>query len=428
MGTLLTTYAGSLEISPENLDYHYLIFQVLGKTIFISEMSTIVYFMAVSVLFVLGIIIYSMIFRYRLIVRWRLFMRRSWIILIFYGMLVFSLAGASLLFRLLVPHAALPFQALAGAAITQLVLGIALFSVCSPLLNLFKVNQRAIFYGNAAVILVTLGILLAALMDITFISIFIWALIFVLLAAIVRSPPLILVCAAFSSLHALNALWTIYRSQSPRLADLILSGSIMMILYMAIVVMPFFILIKRAEAMGSIYPIPWKKVMIPRLVFLGIALGAVIGCSVILPGAAGPGPVRRTIEGAQGDELLGLQVADQILLERRILNITLKTPENPVRFELYLESAGETAPGIPMIYAAPMPFRYVEDETNPGRDAVEFVLGDNPANPFNTEILLPVDFSGYLRVQAVFMEDYDDVLKIIRRVPVGAAGGGTSSP
>jgi hypothetical protein len=266
-------------------------------------------------------------------------------------------------------------------------------------------------------------------MDITFISIFIWALIFVLLAAIIRSPPLVLLCAAFSSFHAMNALWTIYRSQSPRLVNIILSGSVIMILYMAIVVMPFFILIKRAGALeGTIYPIPWKKMMIPRLIFLGIALSALIGCSFILPNFAGPEPVRRTIDGARGEELLELQVADQVLLERRILNITLKAPENPVRFELYLESASETAPGIPMIYAAPMPFRYVDDETNPGREAVEFVLGDNPGNPFNTEILLPVDFSGYLRVQAVFMEDYDNVLKIIRRVPVGTTGGGTSSP
>jgi hypothetical protein len=81
-----------------------------------------------------------------------------------------------------------------------------------------------------------------------------------------------------------------------------------------------------------------------------------------------------------------------------------------------------------MIYAAPMPFRYVEDESNPGRDAVEFVLGENPGNPFNTEILLPVDFSGYLRGQMVYMEDYNNVLKIVRRIPVGIAGGGTSSP
>jgi hypothetical protein len=326
----------------------------------------------------------------------------------------------------------LPFRALSGAVAVQITLGVALFSACSPLLNLFKVNQRTIFYGNAAVILVALGILLAALMDITFIPIFIWALFFVLLAAIVRSPPLILLCAAFSSFHALNALWTIYRSRSPRLPDLILSGNLMMILYMAVVVMPFFILIKRAEAMGNIDPIPWKKMMIPRLVFLGAALIAVIGCSVVLPNAAGSRPEWRVIDGARGEELLEIQVADQVLLERRILEISLKAPEDPARFEIYLESSDKTAPGIPMIYAAPMPFRYVEDSEpqvhgDSGREAVEFVLGDNPGNPFNTEILLPVNFSGYLRAQAVYAEDHDTVLKIIKRVPVGAAGG-TSSP
>jgi hypothetical protein len=113
-----------------------------------------------------------------------------------------------------------------------------------------------------------------------------------------------------------------------------------------------------------------------------------------------------------------------------------------------------------MIYAAPMPFRFIADENNPGGDAVEFLLGDYPGNPFNTEILLPVDFSGYLRIQAVYAEwdgsidteplpagpakrprspaaseesEYDYVLKIIKRIPVGTGGigtanGGTSSP
>jgi hypothetical protein len=152
-------------------------------------------------------------------------------------------------------------------------------------------------------------------------------------------------------------------------------------------------------------------------------------------------------------------VTSQVLLERRILDITLKAPGTPVRFELYLEGADGTSaeasapvpgaglsPAIPMIYAAPMPFRFIADENNPGRDAVEFLLGEYPGNPFNTEILLPVDFSGYLRIQAVYAEwdgtidteplpaspakqpppEYDYALKIIRRIPVGT--GGTSSP
>jgi hypothetical protein len=100
-----------------------------------------------------------------------------------------------------------------------------------------------------------------------------------------------------------------------------------------------------------------------------------------------------------------MTVRDHILLERRTLGITLETRGTPLRFNLYLDAGDE----VPLIYAAPMPFRYLGN-------TVEFILGEGPPNPFTTEIVLPNDFTGILRAEAL----YSERLKIIRRYPIGS--------
>jgi hypothetical protein len=113
-----------------------------------------------------------------------------------------------------------------------------------------------------------------------------------------------------------------------------------------------------------------------------------------------------------------MNVGERTLLERRTLNITLSAPGNPLRFNLYLDGA----PGneMPVIYSAPMPFRYLEDGSSPNRFSIEFILGEGPPNPFATEIVLPIDFAGFLRAEAVYVEEKENrQLRIIRRRPVG---------
>jgi hypothetical protein len=114
-----------------------------------------------------------------------------------------------------------------------------------------------------------------------------------------------------------------------------------------------------------------------------------------------------------------MEVRDRILLERRTLDITLDAPGSPLRFNLYLDDAQDSGGEIPVIYAAPMPFRYIEDDTSLNRHSIEFILGEGPPNPFTTEIVLPIDFSGFLRAEALYAEG-DYRLMIIRRYPIGS--------
>ena len=186
----LLDYAASLP-SPgtESPDYHYLIFQPplnAAWTFFVPEYTTVLIFLVFAALFFLLALVYSVVFRLHLVLQWRVFLNRSWILLMLYILLVLSLMGAALVFRLLTRGAgdsAAGDWFVYGTTAAELLFGVALFTFLSPVVNLVYVPRRASFYGSSAVILLGLGILLAAFFDITFIPIFIGAFIFTFLGA-----------------------------------------------------------------------------------------------------------------------------------------------------------------------------------------------------------------------------------------------------
>jgi hypothetical protein len=461
LGNMLADYAASLDLNRENYDYHYLIFQLFHRTFFVSEYVTVILFLAVSALFIFGILIYSVVFRFRMVMQWKVFLKRSWVLILFYLLLVLSFEGAALTVRILtggrifLGNGGLTggspggiFSSLVyGAAGIQLLLGTAFFYLISPALELIHVPRREEFYGNASVILGALAMFLAALLDITFMPLFMWAFIFIFLAACVRRPLVVLICGLLTLQQAAAALWTLSRTGNTRLGVLILSGNTQVILYTALISLPFFIILKRSVIITRRRKTPrtWFQRMFPRFIFLGAA-GAALGVALfLLIPTPGPVPVRKTITDIpQGSameipgngEYLRMEVQDRVLLERRSLGITLEAPGTPLRFDLYLDNAPllrAEAQEIPVIYAAPMPFRSIEDANSPNRNSIEFILGEGPPNPFTTEIVLPLDFSGFLRAEAVYatwdektppqtaLEPGENgLLRIIHRVPVGS--------
>jgi hypothetical protein len=228
-------------------------------------------------------------------------------------------------------------------------------------------------------------------------------------------------------LHAL------VRTGSRELGFLIFSGDTVFILYIALVSLPFFITLKRGALLfarrsgeqispGELLrqltnPGSLVKRLAPRLaLFVSVtALGT--GLCFMARSPEAPAAQRTLAEESEGGELLDLEALDRVFLERRILNITLRAPGNPLRFNLFLE--GLPGGEAPLIYSAPMPFRYLEEPDSPDRSSVEFVLGEGPPNPFVTEIVLPKDFAGLLRAEAVYVEG-GSRRRIIRRHPVGA--------
>jgi hypothetical protein len=68
-----------------------------------------------------------------------------------------------------------------------------------------------------------------------------------------------------------------------------------------------------------------------------------------------------------------------------VVNLSLESPANPLRFDLFLMSDDKATP---MVYSSPVPVERRED------NSLMFVLGENPPNPLNLEIVLRKDFQG----------------------------------
>ncbi|GHV76855.1 hypothetical protein AGMMS49942_16760 [Spirochaetia bacterium] len=417
LATMLLDYAASLNPDVENPDYHYLIFQFAGRTFFVPEYTTVVFFLAVAALFFLGVLVYSVVFRLRLLTQWRIFLKRSWIVFLFYALLILSLKGAAVIGNIgTVDPGSGTAGLFYGVAAARLLFGIAIFTLLSPVVDLVYIPWQANFYGSASVILGALEMLLAAVFDITFIPIFVWAFIFIFLAACVRKPLLVWLCCFLTVLLGLSSLRTLIQTGHRQLAILILSNNTPLIFYIALMALPLFFILKRGTLLLKAYAantsgrrmreLTKRKVaelLIPRFLFLAAAAVLLwVSGSSLRRDPPVMQPEMRIIDDTEGD-YLKMTVRDRILLERRILLINMEAAESPLRFNLYLESGGET----PLIYAAPMPFRYLGN-------TVEFILGEGPPNPFTTEIVLPNDFAGFLRAEAVYEEQ-----AIIRRYPIG---------
>jgi hypothetical protein len=228
---------------------------------------------------------------------------------------------------------------------------------------------------------------------------------------------------------------TLVRTGNRRLGFLIFSGNTAFILYAALISLPFFITLKRGTLLlgrgarekgsnrGLFSRLAGAKAVLaliaPRLVLPVCAAAALAAGVYFFTRNPVAGAGRETLEDEpESAAVLAMDVRDRTLLERRTLNITLRAPGNPLRFNLRLDSA----PGneMPVIYSAPMPFRYLDDDSSASHSSIEFILGEGPPNPFSTEIVLPIGFAGFLRAEALYVEENGSSrLRIIRRHPVG---------
>jgi hypothetical protein len=445
LAAVLAAYANSLHLVTGNLDYHYIIIQCLGNYFFIPEGLTVFLFMLVMGAFFFLFLVYSLLYRNRVLVQWRIFIRSCWIPFVFLAFLVIALETAGAVISLIAKHYNLPLSlADYGRAGFKLVLALLFLSVLFPLLDFLNIPKKANLYGNTAVILVTLGVFIAAGLNITFIPAFIWVLLFTLLGAVITIPVLVYLCALITPLWALGLLLILFQSTqgnlpfvSGKLAALFLAENPVISLYLAIITLPFMLILERGTALLERQRQKTKvslflRRLMPSLTLIIATLGALVFYTRQLGMRLPPAPVRRTIMKTAWDEeaaakeeraasILKVRSTTLPFLERQTLRITLEAQGTPRCFVLYLEPEAGT---LPVIYAAAMPF-----ELNYEKNAIFFILGEGPPNPFTTEIVLPRDFSGMLRVEALYNawdpvidtlpppEGDDYVLRVIKRVP-----------
>jgi hypothetical protein len=404
LADILLEYAQTLVLPLQSPDRHYSIIPsipLFGKTpLFISEKTMVVFFVSASAVLVFAFLVFSVIRRSRIIVNLKIFFRYSWIILILLPLLMTIIKGAGFVYSLFIFlfNASPPPGDYTGIASTVL-LALLFFSLTAPLVKFFSVPGKAGFFGFAAVILVILGTFLAMAMDFTFLPVFIWASFFTFLGALFKNPIPVFFCALLIPLQVLAAFFNIRETSGGKLAELLLSGwagpGWITALQIAAPALPFALLLERGIGRAGqwLKGPPKSRAALSTILRLGL-LGLVLALMMIrvlrIP-AAPPPPERRSFIDRNGD-ILTISTKNTIFEESRIIEVTMEAKGDPLRFDLFLE--GEN---LSPVYSSPAPFNRSHD----GR-SIEFILGENPPNPFKAEIVLPRESDVSVRGKALY--------------------------
>ncbi|MDR1900725.1 MAG: hypothetical protein LBQ88_00380 [Treponema sp.] len=401
LADLFVNYAASVNIKVENQDYHYSLISIpAGKVIFISELLTIVMLLLLCAVFFFAFLIYSMIYRRRLTFQWRRFLGHAWLLPIFLAVLAVSLEVSGVFLILLrgIFKSSAGFSTGSSYILGAFRVGISLllFSLTSPLTRFLKFPRTEIFYGNSAVILVILGILIAAVLDITFIPIFFWAFLFTLLGSLVKIPLLIFVSALFTPLLAIFVLKNILDGNYSRLGEILLSPSPFPVIYMALISLPFVLILKRgvtlSENRTKSKP-AYSVYFFPRIILLGCLTLFLIVFLYRNTRNTPALPERRSFTEAPYQEgIISLGAEETVFIERRSILIHISAKGNPVRFDVYLVSERP----LPL-YSASMPF-----ETYNQGYTTEFLPGEEPPNPFSAELVVPINSRFSIQIEALY--------------------------
>jgi hypothetical protein len=186
----LAEYSKEAAAEAGNLDTHYSIYRIRGRTLFVSEILTIRMLLLANGIVIIVFLFFFLFRRLKMLILLRLGFSYSWVSLL-YGAALFlsAIAGEALLyaftalFRISLPD--LPLNRLYTAMGLAFLAGILLFSaVPSPLLSLIWIKRRGGFYGFTAICFSIVLLLFGSILDITVAPLLTWMLICISLAMI----------------------------------------------------------------------------------------------------------------------------------------------------------------------------------------------------------------------------------------------------
>ena len=441
---LFLDYAGSLNFPVMNPDMHFFTFSFPGRNVFfVSEGLSAVLLLVTTGIFLFFFLLYSARFNAILHFNIKLFFKHIWVFFILLPFLTVSIKASGLLYSLFLrifgPQVPAMNANYTGAGLTILLAAL-IFYLPSPVLDFFRFPRREQFYGSYAVIFIITGMFMAAYLDFSYVPIFLWAVLFVFLGASVSRPILVCICILLVPLFVILALLNIFETGYPRIAELFISPgwneleNWMAAFQTAQLSLPLFLLVNRGSALARNSK-PKDLARRPnrqyRLILFPILIAAILGTMVLqillLPRNQVL-PERRFItEGSDtegGKNIIKLSLENVVFQDSRIITLRLASRGNPVRFDISLESG--TGVSLLPVYSAQVPFER-EDE---GR-RITFSLGEHAPNPLTMEIVVPQNFEGLLKTEAVYNtwdpvtdpgekpDSADYVLRVSRSIELG---------
>ena len=418
MAELLLEYAENLQLPLEKPDQHYSFITLpFGPVFFVSETALLIILITGSACLFTGLLFYSALYRIKVISRIRLFLKRGWVFIIFLPLMVLIVRGVGLFYGFLYDFLKIPVPNVDFWGIILIVfLAIWLFNIISHGLDYFHFPRKSRLYGISAVIIAGTGVLSSAALDLTYIVIFLWSFIFCFMGSALKKPKLIFVSALLIPLRTLGAFYNIYESGGIPVRLFVIQGNYD-ILYpvnwitafqIALLCLPIMLILKRAmilekqknhvQPSREFYKAEYhKNFKISFMLRIGILclLLAIIALKTMFFSER-PEQIRR-IFSADSPEIPGdkfsVILTETVFEESCIVNVKLQTIPDPLMFDLLLMDPENE---LLLIYSSTVPF---ERETD---NSVRFILGENPPNPLNLEIVLKDENRGVFYAQAFF--------------------------
>jgi hypothetical protein len=431
LSELMLNYAASLNFPILSPDRHYSFIPLPnGGFFFVTEGLTAAILLSVVAIFLFLYLLYSARNNAILVYHFRLIIKNFWFFILPLPLLVICLKVSALMYYLLLKIFNAPLAA-ANYAGFVLSLFLSMFVFFLPLAALDRLHfpQRGRFYGFAALIFCVSGILSAALLDFAYVPFFIWSFVFISTGALVSNSILIFIFSLLAPILAVLAFFNIFETGSTRLAELFIFSHWQakegwaVTIYVALLILPVLFLILRGvilfQKSFTINISLNKKIRLIALFVLAVTFILAMAAQILVYKLTNPAEKRfiTEISGAEvNDDMLALIIDDIVFQDSRILTMELFTGGSPVRFDVFLESIDDKT--LLPVYSAPVPFERTDD----GKTIV-FALGEEPANPFTMEIVLPLDFEGFLKATAIYNDSANDFLIVSKRASLEATTG-----
>jgi len=377
-----------------------------GKAFFISDGLTAILLLSVMGLSLLLFLFGSARFHVILLFNIRLSIKFFWFFLILLPLMILSVRFSglfySLLLGLLKPAETVMSNFGAGFSI---LLAAFIFFLPSPLLDLIHFPRRTQFFDYAAIIFSILGLLSGAFLDFSYVPMLLWAFIFVLIGSLVKKPILVLICVLIIPVFTVDAVINIIETGSNRIAELFITtdwknlDAWIAAYITALFTLPLLMLTRRAalltyktQSRGNKL-VPERKYRLKMLPALVAFIMLIMTLQIILLPARDL-PERKYYQAGSGKDLT-LNLDSILFQDSRIITLYLEAENDPVRFDVFIESGTEST--LLPVYSTPVPVSREDD----GRKVI-FLLGENPPNPLIMEIVVPHNFKGVLNASAVY--------------------------
>ena len=402
---LILEYASLISFPILVTDMHYSLLPLPGGNFVYSSEGVITAF-SIGILGILLLIFlcYTAKNNVLLVINSINFIRHIWLFLLLVILLILSIRVSGIIYSFIFTH--YEGQELyinyIGLMLT-IILAVLLYFLPSPLLSLTHFRRRSQFYGFSAVVVIVIGIFYTVLVDYSNILIFIWALLFIFIGAIVTKPIVIIICTSMVPMFAIIVLLNMSLSGSAELTEFFITSNWIELLNwqlsfeVAILTLPLFLLSKRAFILyqkgkrKGLEPIPKRKY---RLVLIPVLIMVVLFAMYIQLQFIQDSRIPAEIRYQHDNNIVQVHIDDTIFQDTRIISITVISLYKPIRYDINLHAEDNV---ILPIYTSQIPyFRESQGQI------VSFLLGEYPPEIFTFDFAVPVNFNARLSVQALF--------------------------